>query len=171
MNTGAKLGIAAVLIGGAAFGIVNVVKAANAADKLDIDVDAFTLKEVKKNPLGIPTALIYTVGLKLNNPTDKDLVIGKPYIKLSVKKADGTLAKIANTETPEAIETNIKAKSSTSLKHDLELRIFNVATVIPNFVQYIIGRLRGEKSTQQAIADVTLESMGLTLSAQQIINL
>ena len=170
MSNALKIGIAAALVGGI-YAFVNATKTANAAEKLDADIDAFSLKEVKKNPFGIPTSLIYTVGLKINNPTDKDLIIGKPYIKLSVKKSDGSLAKIANTETPEDKETNIKAKSSTSLSHDLELRLFNVATVIPNFIQYIIGRLRGDKSTQSAIADVTLEAMGLTISTQKVINL
>lgn len=154
-----------------AYKLLNITKTANTADKLDSEIDGFTLKEVKKNPLGIPTALIYTVSLKINNPTDQDLVISKPYIKISVKKADGSLAKVANTAIPEATETNIKAKSSTNLQHDVEFRIINAAAVIPNFVQYVISRIRGIKSTQQAIADATFEVEGLTLSTQKIINL
>ena len=159
------------LLTGAIFGIVNLTKSANAATKLDIDVDAFSLKETKKNPFGIPTTLIYTVKLKINNPTDKALTIGKPYIKLFVKKADGSLAKIANTETPEGADTTIKAKASTLLSHDIEIRLQNAIAVLPNFITYIIGRIRGDKSTQKAVADITIDAMGTTFSTQEVINL
>ena len=153
------------------YGAVKATKSANTADKLDYDINGFTLKEVKKNPLGIPTSLIYTIDLKLNNPTDQDLVISKPYIKVSVKKANGLISKLANTEIPADTETNIRAKSSTDLKHDVEIRILNAAALIPNFLQYIIDRLRGEKATQQVIVDATLDTMGLTIPVQKIVNL
>lgn len=186
----------------AVYGVIKATKTSNTADKLDYDIDAFTLKSVKQNTLGavtenenqseivnilenlrlgmlgalglslkIPTSLVYTISLKINNPTDQDLVITKPYIRLSVKKANGTLAKIANTAIPEATELNIKAKTTTNVHHDIEFQILNVVKVLPNFLEYIIGRLKGEKSTQQIIADATLDAMGLTIPIQKVIAL
>ncbi|GEM_PF-4828758 len=155
----------------AGYGAVKAQKTLNAADKLDYDFDAFTLKEIKKNPLGIPTSLIYTITLKINNPTDQDLIFSKPYFKLSVKKADGSLAKIFNTNTPDPTEINIKSKSSTILKHDIELRALNIAPVLPNFFQYIAAKAKGVKGTQTIVADVTLDSLGLTIPMQTIIKL
>lgn len=146
-------------------------KTANTADKLDYDVDAFTLKEIKKNPIGIPTSLFYTITLKINNPTDQDLIISKPYFKVSVRKMDGTLAKIFNTTTPDATETNIKAKSSTMIKHDIELRVLNVLPVVPNFIKYLIAKVTGAKPTITLVVDVTLESLGLTLPMQTIVKI
>lgn len=150
---------------------VRAAKTLDAADKLDYDVDAFTLKEIKKNPIGIPTSLIYTITLKINNPTDQDLIITKPYFKLSVKKADGSLAKIFNTNTPDSTETNIKSKSSTLVKHDIELRVLNVAPVLPNLFKYIAAKATGQKGTQTVVLDVTLDSLGLTIPMQTIIKL
>lgn len=121
--------------------------------------------------LKIPTSLIYTLSLKINNPTDQDLVITNPYIKISVKKNDGTLAKLANTAISSANGLNIKANSTSSVHHDIEFQIINVAKIIPNFLEYIIGRLKGEKSTQKIIADATLDAMGLTIPIQKVINL
>lgn len=164
------IGLVGLLSAGAYFGIKST-KLSHAVDKLDYDIDAFTLKSVKKNPLGIPTSLIYTVSLKLNNPTDQDLVITKPYFTLSVKKADGSLAKVFNTDTPDNITTNIKSKASTIVKHDIELRLLNVVPVIPNLIQYVLSRVSGTKSTQQVVIDVLLDSSGITFPIQKIVNL
>lgn len=164
------VGLVGLLSAGAYYGIKGT-KLSHAVDKLDYDIDAFTLKSIKKNPLGIPTSLIYTVSLKLNNPTDQDLVITKPYFTLSVKKADGSLAKVFNTDTPDNITTNIKSKASTIVKHDIELRLLNVVPVIPNFIQYILGRITGTKSTQQVVIDVLLDSSGITIPIKKVVNL
>lgn len=142
------------------------IKSYHAIDKLDYDIDGFTLKEIKKNPIGIPTSLVYTISLKLNNPTDQDLVISKPYFTISIKKPDGSLAKIFNTATPDSTITNIKAKASTILKHDIELQVSNVAPVIPGFLMNLLARTK-----QQIVVDALIDSSGITFPIQQIISI
>lgn len=167
------------IIAGAIYGVIKLTKTSNTADKLDIDIDGFTLKEVKSASLfsapfkipSIPTSAIYTLSLRVNNPTDQDLIIGKPYVKVSVKKKDGTFAKLANTAIPEGNEVNIKSNSATNVKHDVEFRLLNVVGVLPNLFQYILSRIRGAKSTQQVTVDATFDVMGLTVSTKKVVNL
>ncbi|MDO9186941.1 MAG: hypothetical protein Q7W13_13085 [Bacteroidia bacterium] len=166
------------VIAGAIYGVIKVTKVSDAADKLDIDFDGFTLKEMKSTSLSapfkipsIPTSAVYTLSLKINNPTDQDIIISKPYVKVSLTKKDGTLAKLANTAIPEGAEIKIKSKSSTNVKHDIEFRLLNVVGIMPNFFQYILSRIRGEKSTQKVTIDATFEAMGVTLSTKQVVNL
>lgn len=173
MGSISKILVGTALFSALTYGVVKavkVVKTSNAADKLDYDIDGFTLKHVNRNGIGLPVSLIYTISLKLNNPTDQDLVISKPYIKLSIKKAL-TLYKIANTSIPENTQINIKAKQSTQFKHDVEIRITNLLPVLPNALQYILSRISGSKSTQSIIADCTLDSMGITIPIQKTIAL
>lgn len=168
MSKAIKVVAGGVLLGAVAYALVKTTKTANAAESLDADIEAFTLKSTKKNPLGIPTSFIYTIGLKINNPSDSDLTVGKPYIKLSVKKADGTLSKIANTDNPEGKEIKIKAKSSTMVEHDIEIRSTNIASVVPDLFRNIASRLFGDSSAPiQAVADVTIDAMGLTIQTKK----
>lgn len=194
------VGLVGLLSAGAYYGI-KTINVSNAADKLDYDIDEFYLKSVKQNTLGavaendnraemlailerlqsgmsglglslkIPTSLIYTISLNVNNPSGQDIKITKPYITVFIKKANGKLASIAKTAIPEGIETTIKAKSRTNIKHDVEINIASVALLIPDFLQYIIGRLKGEKATKQIIVNATLDAMGLTIPIQKIVNL
>jgi len=43
--------------------------------------------------------------------------------------------------------------------------------VLPNAREYIGSRITGAKSTQQIVADATVDAMGVTIPIQQIINL
>lgn len=168
MSNAIKVVVGGVLLAGVAYALVKTTKTANAAESLDADIEAFSLKSTKKNPLGIPTSFIYTVSLKINNPSDADLTIGKPYIKLFMKKADGTLSKIANTDTPEGKEIKIKAKSSSKIEHDIEIRSTNIASVAPDLFRNIASRLFGDSNAPiQAVADVTIDAMGLTIQTQK----
>lgn len=166
-----KLFFGTAILAAIGFGVVKAVKSSNAADKLDYDIDAFTLKKVNRNNIGAPIGLIYTIALKLNNPTDQDLIISKPYIKLSVKK-NGTLKKIANTNIPEDLQINIKGKFTTDFKHDIEVRLSNLIGVMPNAINYVFDRINGDKkATQHIVADVTLDSLGITIPIQKTIAL
>ena len=170
MNTGVKIGFALAIIGVGAFA-VHAIQSANAADKLAIDINNFKIKEILKKGGFIPVAVIYTIDFQINNPTSKALSISQLYITLSIKNKQGTLDRIANTSVPSAKETSIKANGQTILSHDIEIRFANVVGILPNFIGYIIDRLRGGKSTQQVIADISLDSMGLTIPSQEVINI
>lgn len=159
------IGLAGLLSVGAYMGIKSI-KLSNAVDKLDGDIDAFTLKEIKKNGIGIPTSIIYTISLKLNNPTSQDIVISKPYITISLKKSDGTLTKIFNTTIPDASITNIKSKASTNLKHDVELDVLTVAPKAPNFLYNLIAR-----NKQELVIDALVDSNGITFPIRKTVSI
>lgn len=170
MNTTAKIIAAFFTIGATAF-VVHATQAANAADKLAVDINNFKIKEILKKGGLLPVGVIYTIDLQINNPTSKELTISQLYITLSIKNKQGTLDRIANTSVPSAKEITIKANDQTPLSHDIEIRFANVAGKIPDFIGYIINRLRGAKSTQQVLADISLDAMGLTIPSQEVINL
>jgi hypothetical protein len=170
MNTTAKIVVALLTVGTTAF-VVHATQAANAADKLAVDINNFKIKEILKKGGFIPVGVIYTIDIQINNPTSKELTISQLYINLSIKNKQGTLDRIANTSVPSAKEITIKASGQTILSHDIEIRFANVAGIIPNFIGYIINRLRGAKSTQQVLADISLDSMGLTIPSQEVINI
>lgn len=163
-----------ILIGGVvaaiAFGANKALSSANAADKLSIDVDGFAIKEILRKGGIVPLGVVYTITLQLTNPTAKELAVSELNVILKVKTKKGELKQIA-VSVPSGQETIIGAHKQTQLKHDIEVRFANVVPILPNFVNYVIDRLRGEKSSQQIIADISLQSMGLTIPLQQIINI
>lgn len=149
---------------------ITAAKTTNAAGKLDYDVDSVSFKEFKKS-FGIKTGAVYTITLKVNNPSDQDIIISKMYLKVSFKKKDGSLAKIFNTNIPDANEINIKSNSSKIIKHDIELRALNMIGVSTNLFDYIKAKATGQKGTQELVLDVTLDSLGLTIPMQTIIKI
>lgn len=171
MNTAGKITILGLVGVGlfAAGKALTATKTMDAAEKLVTDINGIKIKEILKSGL-FPIGVIYTINLQINNPSETDIEISKLFITLSAKTKTG-LARIANTSVPSGEIKNIKGNSKTLLSQDIEIRFANVAGIIPDFAGYIVGRLRGSKSTQQIIADVSVDALGLTIPTRQVINL
>jgi hypothetical protein len=152
---------AATLFGSLIYAGVHASNASNTADKLTYDIDGVGVKELLKSGI-LPTGVIYTFTFKVTNPTSTPLTISNLDVILSIRKKNGEIARIANSQ-PSAEEQTIAANGQTKIKHDIEVRFANVLPVLPNFLTYVIGRLRGGKSTQEVIADISVDSMGLTI--------
>lgn len=157
------------LLATAIFAGVNAAESSNAAEKLSFDIDGVAVKEILKRGI-LPVGVVYTFSIQVTNPTSKSLSISKLNIALSIKNKLRKLSRIGNS-VPTSDEQTFAGNSRSVLKHDIEIRFANVLPVLPNFVGYVIDRLRGEKSTQQAIADITVDSMGITIPLTETIAL
>ncbi len=156
------------IVSGLVYGAVNATESANTAESLSFDIDSVSVKEILKRGI-LPVGVIYTFAIQVTNPTSKTLSISKLNVMLSIKNK-GALSKIASS-LPSTQEQEFSANKQVVIKHDIEVRFANVLPVLPNFVSYVIDRLRGAKSTQQAIADIKVDSMGLTIPLTQTIAL
>lgn len=146
---------------------VHATQSADAAEKLSFDIDSVSVKEILKRGI-LPIGVVYTFAIQVANPTSKSLSISNLNIALSIKNKKGELSRIGSS-VPSSEEKTFAGNSRTVLKHDIEIRFANVLPVLPNFVGYVISRLRGAKSTQQAIADISVDSMGITIPLTEVI--
>jgi hypothetical protein len=165
---GGALGLG--LLSAAIYGAVHATQSASAAEKLSFDLDGVAVKEVLKKGGIVPIGVVYTFAIQVTNPSSKSLSISKLNIALSIKNKKGELSRIGNS-VPTSDEKIFSGNSRSVLKHDIELRFANVLPVLPNFVSYVIDRLRGAKSSQQAIADISVDSMGITIPLTETIAL
>ncbi len=162
------------LVAGVGMGIYKVVKGtqiADAAGKFDIKLLAFTLKETKKNGIGLPTSFVYTAKLNINNPTVNDVTLSQPYIKVSVADSSGNFTEVANTAIPDGSELTIKAKKATELSHDIEIASSDILSQVPNFINIIASKITGSPSSTRAKVDFTAEALGITISNSIPVNL
>lgn len=165
------LGILAVIAGFLIKGVVNATQAANAVDKLTFDLEGVKIKEIKYFTGVIPKGVVYVIDFQLNNPTAKELIITKPYVTISIPDSTGKYSRIANTSEPGDVETKIRANSNIKLSLDIEVRFLNVIPFLPNFVGYIIDRLKGIKATQKVLINATIDSMGITIPIDKVIEI
>lgn len=167
MDRGLKfigLGVFAAFIGIVVNAAVKTAQASNTAEKLTIDYDGLKIKKVEYFAGFIPKGVIYSIYLKLNNPTNNELQVTNPYITLSIAGQNGASQRIANTQEASSTPILIKANANTKVDHDVEIRLANVLPHIPQFVDYVISRLRGQKATIKVIADISIEALGATIS-------
>ncbi|MCE9537715.1 MAG: hypothetical protein K8R85_00635 [Bacteroidetes bacterium] len=164
-------GIISVFVGLIIKGAVNVAQAANAVDKLTYDLEDIKIKKIEYFSGFIPKGVIYSIDIQLNNPTAKELVITKPYITISIPDSLGKYTRVANTSEPGNVETKIRSNSNIKLNLDIEIRFLNVIPFLPNFVAYIISRLKGIKATQKVLVNATIDSMGITIPIDKVMEI
>ncbi len=166
MDTGKIVvgGLLTTLVVGAIYGAVKVTHTANAAGKLDADIESVSTKEVKKGFLNLPTAAIYTVKFTVKNPTSDTVEISQPYIKFSIKDKTGAYKKIATTAVPSSEMLTIKGRQSTTISHDIEVKAQNVLPVVPGFVNYLLDRLAGVDTHLEGLVEFTADALGVTIS-------
>ena len=152
------------LIGGAAtalvVGIVHVVKTSGIADRLDIILENFSIKSQKLSGLGISfkaPKIIFNADLKINNPSDNDLVITKPYLKVFYRDNVSPIG-VSN---PSGQTYTLKAKHSTPISVDVEFSALNVLPVMPDFLKYIASRFKGTSSTRNVKVEMLVSGNGI----------
>lgn len=179
MNTGTKIAIGAGVVVTAGIAATHFFRKSNTASSLRIDLDRIGVKEVIKEGgskllgalLNLPIGIAYTFTFQVTNPTDEPITLDSIDTALSIKDKSGNLKRIGGSVPTGNQAKTFKANSREQLTHDVEIRFLNVLSLLPNFVSYAIGRLRGSKSTQQAVADIKVNSMGLTIPLQFKVNL
>lgn len=75
MNSTAKIIGTLVLLGGGAYGISRLLKAGNTADKTSVTVSGINPPKIKSG------ALVLSVNVAFDNPTDHTMSLKKPYLK------------------------------------------------------------------------------------------
>lgn len=151
--------------------LVNVGEASNTAEKLTYDIEGVKIKKIEYFSGLIPKGVIYTFDLQLNNPTSKELIISKLYIKVSLPDGKGSYSRVANTSEASVAETKIKANANTRLSLDIEMRFANALPFLPNIISYVIGRLRGIKASQKVLVNATIDSMGITIPIDKVMEI
>lgn len=157
-NTGKILliGVTATALG---VGLVHVVKTADTANKIDIHLENFGIKKQGINGIGaikIPGKVVFKADIKVSNPTDSDLVISKPYLKVFYKGIQ-----IANSNASAEI-INLKAKDTTYINDvDVEFHALDVLPVMPDFLKYIADRFTGNPSTRKVRVDILTSANGI----------
>lgn len=153
------------IIGGSLVGgTLALAKTSAALDKLDISVERFWLKkgtderslllQLLKNLLSFK--IIFSADLKLSNPSDTDLELTHPYLKLFYNKKQIAFS-------PSAIKRTHVIKSRQTVQiNNLEIEFLSktVLAVIPDFVKYIAKRIGGAASTRKAMMQVIAEVNG-----------
>ena len=151
-------GAVAVLV----FGVVHLAKTSNTAGKIDINLENFGIKSqgLKGADLGklkIPDTVVFKADVKVNNPTDADLVISKPYLKVFYNGKQ-----IANS-TASAETINLKAKDVSYIKDlEVEFHALDVLPIMPDFLKYVISRFAGNPSTRKVKIDMLVDANGIT---------
>ncbi len=181
MNKGIKIAVGSAAVISIGVIATHLIKKSSAASALRIDLDSVGVKEVIKEGGSIfgkllkltelPLGIIYTFTFQVTNPTDTALTLNNLSVDLSIKDKNGKLQRIGGSAPNGSMVKEFKPNSREQLKHDIEIRFTNVISILPNFITYAISRLRGAKSTQQVIADIKMDSMGLTIPMQTKINL
>lgn len=158
-NTGKILlasGAAAVLVAGT----IHVVKTSNTADKLDIILESFSIKKQGLKGLGLSLTIpkiVFNADLKINNPTDNDLVIGKPYLKVFYQNGVTPIG-VSNASNQ---TYTLKAKQSTPVSVDVEFSALSVLSVMPDFVKYIASRFSGKPSSRKVTIEMLTSGNGI----------
>ena len=137
MNSTAKILGTLVLLGGGAYGISRLLKTNNTADKTSVTVSGINPPKIKNG------ALVLSVNVALDNPTDHTMSLKKPYLKafyngkevgnsipsderVAVKANDRTVIKGINIQIPflklGAIAVSLVTGTIPKMAFDIELK-------------------------------------------------
>lgn len=120
------------------------------ADAINYHIENFNLKSQGLKGLGftIPK-IVFKADIKADNPTDNDLVITHPYLKMYYND------KLIGTSSTSSATTTIKAKDSTVINDvDVEFYANSVLPVMPDFIKYIVSRLAGAKAKRKLKVEI-----------------
>lgn len=169
MNNTGRILLVGVTVTALGVGVAHVVKTADTAGKIDIHLENFGIKRRGVNGLGaikIPSAIVFMADIKVSNPTDNDLVISKPYLKVFYQ---GT--QIANSNASTEI-INLKAKDITYINDvNVEFHALDVLPVMPDFLKYIADRFTGKRSTRKVRVDILTTANGINSTQTKEVSL
>lgn len=152
MNTVGKV----VLIGTGAFAtyyVVGLLSKGKAGDQLETNLAGFKFLDI--NIKGLNTWIKYRATIAITNPTSEKLSFTTPYIRMFIK--DKLICKSAIVDKINVLEPK---KTLDDLTIDLEFRAKDVASVIPNILNFLKGRIKGEPASQEVKIVYSYESEG-----------
>lgn len=143
------------LIGGGVVGIFyvkNLLSKSKAGDAIETSVNS--LQFMGLNIKGLTSWVKYRVILKIVNPSDEKLSFSTPYMKMFIK--DKLICSSAITDKM----NDLLPKSSILLNVDLQFNGTDVASVIPNILNFIKDKVSGKPASQEVKIVYTYESEG-----------
>ena len=151
-----KLPIIALGVGGVVgiVYVVNLLRKGKAGGMVETNFLGF--KMIEKNIKGLNSWVKYQAELEIINPSDEKLVFTQPYMKLFIKNKQ-----IASSEVSTQTHT-LNPKSKIPLNIDLKVTAQGIAFAIPNFIKFIIAKIKGEPPSQEIRAVYTYTSEGFT---------
>lgn len=144
-----------IVVGGlsaaAIYGITRLLKTSATADALTLHIDSFDLKSQGLTGLGLAIPkVVFKANIKADNPTDQDLIVTQPYLKVYYNN------KLIGTSTPSNQTTVLKAKDSSFINDvDIVFYLNNVLPVMPDFIKYIASRFSGKKANRKLKVEIT----------------
>lgn len=123
-----------------------------AGDKVEVNFKGLQLLDVNKK--GLNSWVKYRAVIEIVNPSNEELKFTTPYMKLFIEDKQ-----IATSEVTDTIN-KLKPKSKIPLNIDMKITLSDIAFAIPNFWNFIKGKLKGEKPSQEVKAVYTLEREG-----------
>lgn len=147
-------------------GAVNVAKAANTAENITMVLDSFSLRSKKLNGLGLTVKIpkiIFEAALTVHNPTGDDLVISKPYLKVFYNDNPNPIG----FSSASAKTYVLKAKQPTPLTVDIEFSADNVLPVMPDFLKYILDRIKGKKANRKVVIEMLASGNGINSTSRK----
>lgn len=151
MNTTGKV----VLIGSAAFAtyyVAGLLSKGKAGDQLETNLVGFNFLDI--NIKGLTSWVKYRAKIEIVNPTSENLAFTTPYIKMFIKDKLVTSSALVDKM------NELKPKSKIILNIDLEFKATSVASVIPNILTFLKGRIKGEPASQEVKIVYRYESEG-----------
>lgn len=120
------------------------------ADAINYHIDRFDLKSQGLKGLGLSIPkVVFKADIKADNPTDQDLVVSQPYLKVYYNN------KLIGTSTPSGKTTTLKAKDA-SLISDVDVVFYanTILPVMPDFIKYLASRFSGKKPSRKLKVEI-----------------
>lgn len=168
MKTGGKVAIGVTagvaLIATAAF----LAQKSGAADKLKLDFSSvdIALRGQGEGILSkLPTKVRVSITFNAVNPVNTELKFTAPFVELTVPNKQGVETSLGHS-TPSSEEIIIPARGTKAITVTVDVPLFTMLTVFPDYVQYAWGRTHGEPSTRQLKAKYSYTAYGFNQSAE-----
>ncbi len=140
-------------------GIHFLVKTSNTAARLVVTLKDFSFATTKgMSGLGINIPNIYfSAKLAINNPTDNDLKISQPFLKVFYQNNDTPIG----VSVPSDTTYLIKAKQITPIEINVEFASTKILPQMPDVLKYILKRTLGEASTRKVKIEMQVSGNGI----------
>ncbi len=150
---------------------VSLFKKGNAGTKLDIDFHHLDFKTSLADLAQLNPLIKLVPSIKISNPTDQQIVISKPYLKIFTVvngKESGQLGH----SVPENSNITIPVKGVVTPSFPIEVRALNFPGSFPEPIKYFFARLTtGMPSTRQLKIVYEFDSEGVTVDGSKLINI
>lgn len=132
------------------YGLTRLLSASATADALNLHIDRFDLKSQGLKGLGLAIPkVVFKADIKADNPTDQDLVVSQPYLKVYYNN------KLIGTSTPSDKKITLKAKDASFISDvDVVFYANAVLPVMPDFIKYLASRFSGKKPSRKLKIEV-----------------